>query len=110
MARTSRLQRPNLKRSSSAKSALETSSRKLPECKLQPNYFCTVILIDHFPIRIYSVHDEVKDKAFELELSWIGKETNGLHQAVPKKLHDEAVHFAQESLKHQSDSDEDSIS
>ena len=23
--------------------------------------------------RIYVVHDEVKDKAFELELSWVGK-------------------------------------
>ena len=63
-----------------------------------------------FICRIYSVHDEVKDKAFELELSWIGKETNGLHQWVPKQMFDEAVHYAQESLKHQSDSDEDSIS
>ncbi|XP_017489581.1 PREDICTED: proteasome subunit alpha type-3-like [Rhagoletis zephyria] len=59
---------------------------------------------------IYSVHDEVKDKAFELELSWIGKDTNGLHQWVPKPLFDEAVHYAQESLKHASDSEEDSIS
>lgn len=56
------------------------------------------------------VHDEVKDKAFELELSWIGKDTNGLHQLVPKKLFDEAVTYAQDSLKQQSDSDEDSIS
>lgn len=26
--------------------------------------------------RIYIVHDEVKDKAFELELSWVGEGTN----------------------------------
>lgn len=56
------------------------------------------------------MHDEVKDKAFELELSWIGKETNGLHEWVPKQIFDDAVHYAQESLKHQSDSDDESIS
>lgn len=27
-------------------------------------------------IRIYIVHDEVKDKAFELELSWVGEGKN----------------------------------
>lgn len=26
--------------------------------------------------RIYIVHDEVKDKAFELELSWVGEGKN----------------------------------
>ncbi|KAK7880644.1 hypothetical protein WMY93_032722 [Mugilogobius chulae] len=33
---------------------------------------------------IYIVHDEVKDKAFELELSWVGEVTNGRHELVPK--------------------------
>merc|ERR1712211_136529 len=32
---------------------------------------------------IYMVHDEVKDKMFELELSWVGDFTNGVHQKVP---------------------------
>lgn len=35
---------------------------------------------------IYSVHDEVKDKDFELELSWISTETGKVHQMVPKDL------------------------
>ena len=31
------------------------------------------MLISSFCSRIYIVHDEVKDKAFELELSWVGE-------------------------------------
>ena len=34
---------------------------------------------------IYMVHDEVKDKMFELELSWVGDFTDGVHQRVPEK-------------------------
>ena len=40
------------------------------------NLYCTPLLTILFWItlfRIYVVHDEVKDKNFELELSWIGK-------------------------------------
>jgi len=43
---------------------------------------------------IYIVHDEVKDKSFELELSWVGEESNGLHQTVPKDLAREAEDLA----------------
>merc|ERR1712121_344336 len=32
---------------------------------------------------IYVVHDEVKDKNFELELSWVGEHTGGKHELVP---------------------------
>jgi 20S proteasome subunit alpha 7 len=31
---------------------------------------------------IYEVHDEAKDKAFELELSWVCDESNKQHQRV----------------------------
>ncbi|EAL73156.1 20S proteasome subunit alpha-3 [Dictyostelium discoideum AX4] len=48
---------------------------------------------------IYSVHDEVKDKDFELELGWISTETNNVHQIVPKELHDEAEAYAKQSLE-----------
>lgn len=34
--------------------------------------------------RIYIVHDEVKDKAFELELSWVGE---GTDQSQPEQVH-----------------------
>lgn len=56
---------------------------------------------------IYVVHDEVKDKAFELELSWVGEESNGIHQMVPKQLAQEAEELAKKSMEEDSDSDED---
>eukprot|EP00271_Cylindrocystis_brebissonii_P014592 TRINITY_DN35990_c0_g1_i1.p1 TRINITY_DN35990_c0_g1~~TRINITY_DN35990_c0_g1_i1.p1 ORF type:complete len:252 (+),score=47.98 TRINITY_DN35990_c0_g1_i1:143-898(+) len=39
---------------------------------------------------IYSVHDEAKDKAFELELGWACEESNRLYQRVPDALFEEA--------------------
>lgn len=48
---------------------------------------------------IYMVHDEVKDKAFELELSWVGEHTNGLHQRVPDDVFKEAETYAKSSLE-----------
>ncbi|EGC32092.1 20S proteasome subunit alpha-3 [Dictyostelium purpureum] len=48
---------------------------------------------------IYSVHDEVKDKDFELELGWISNETNGVHQLVPKDIFDEAEAYAKQALE-----------
>jgi len=53
---------------------------------------------------IYMVHDEVKDKAFELELSWVGEHTNGLHQKVPDHIFKDAETYAKASLE---DSDSD---
>ena len=37
----------------------------------------------------YQVHDEVKDKMFELELSWVGEFTGGLHKRVPDNVSSE---------------------
>jgi len=48
---------------------------------------------------IYMVHDDVKDKAFELELSWVCTETNNLHEMVPKELRDEAEKLAKAALE-----------
>ncbi|KAI0068933.1 20S proteasome subunit [Artomyces pyxidatus] len=48
---------------------------------------------------IYLVHDDAKEKEFELEMSWIGDETNGLHVPVPKDLHDEAEQRAKDALE-----------
>ena len=56
---------------------------------------------------IYSVHDEVKDKHFELELSWIGKETGGTHQLVPQDIFNEAKTYAEEALNDSDDEDTD---
>lgn len=43
---------------------------------------------------IHSVHDDVKDRDFELEMSWIGPETKYQHQLVPKELALEAENYA----------------
>lgn len=49
--------------------------------------------------RIYLVHDDAKDKEFELELTWIGKESNYQHLPVPPELQAEAEHKAKEALE-----------
>merc|ERR1711942_463560 len=57
---------------------------------------------------IHTVHDEVKDKRFELELSWVGEMTKGLHQLVPKDVYEEADNYGKEALKEaENDSDDD---
>uniref|UniRef100_H3C3N4 Proteasome subunit alpha type n=1 Tax=Tetraodon nigroviridis TaxID=99883 RepID=H3C3N4_TETNG len=58
---------------------------------------------------IYIVHDEVKDKAFELELSWVGEVTNGRHTLVPQDVREEAEKYAKDSLEEEDDSDEDNM-
>lgn len=58
---------------------------------------------------IYIVHDEVKDKNFELELSWVGEGTRNLHELVPLELHLESEKYAKESLVDESSSDEDNM-
>ncbi|MBW0522319.1 hypothetical protein O181_062034 [Austropuccinia psidii MF-1] len=48
---------------------------------------------------IHMVHDEVKDKDFELEMSWIStSETKGRHVAVPKSIIESAEAKAKETL------------
>lgn len=53
------------------------------------------------------VHDETKDKEFELELSWVGEHTNGIHQRVPDDVYAEAEAYAKAALEENSDSDID---
>jgi len=48
---------------------------------------------------IYLVHEDAKEKEFELELSWIGPETNNTHLHVPKDLYTEAVEKAKAALE-----------
>lgn len=53
----------------------------------------------HKSTSIHFVHEEdAKEKEFELEMSWIGDETDGLLVAVPEALHDEANKKAKDAL------------
>ncbi|XP_031781846.1 proteasome subunit alpha type-3 isoform X2 [Nasonia vitripennis] len=54
---------------------------------------------------IYLVHDELKDKQFELEMSWVGKHTNGKHEKIPNDIKIEAESKARQALADDSDSD-----
>ncbi|KAJ3052730.1 hypothetical protein HK097_005790 [Rhizophlyctis rosea] len=54
---------------------------------------------------IYTVHDDVKDKDFELELSWVCEESGGRHEFVPKDLAAEAERAAKASLEDEMDED-----
>eukprot|EP01110_Echinostelium_bisporum_P001431 TRINITY_DN13417_c0_g1_i1.p1 TRINITY_DN13417_c0_g1~~TRINITY_DN13417_c0_g1_i1.p1 ORF type:complete len:249 (+),score=56.38 TRINITY_DN13417_c0_g1_i1:37-783(+) len=46
---------------------------------------------------IHTVHDEVKDKEFELELSWICDDSKRVHQYLPKDIRDEINTRAKEA-------------
>jgi 20S proteasome subunit alpha 7 len=46
---------------------------------------------------IHSVHDDVKDKEFELELSWICEESGWKHKMVPRELSSKAEEEAKVS-------------
>jgi len=59
---------------------------------------------------MYNLHDEVKDKTFELEMTWISDESKRLHVSVPDNLRDDAIRAAREAKEKadkESDSDDD---
>jgi len=62
--------------------------------------------VKHAARIIYMVHDDVKDKAFELELSWVCAESNNNHEFVPKDLQDEAEKLAKAALDEESMEDD----
>jgi 20S proteasome subunit alpha 7 len=58
-----------------------------------------IIFLTSYIASIYLVHDDAKEKEFELEMSWIGDETNGVHLPVPKDLFNEAESKAKAALE-----------
>jgi 20S proteasome subunit alpha 7 len=44
------------------------------------------------------VHDEAKDKEFELEMTWIGPQSKLIHSLVPKDIKDEAERLAKVTI------------
>jgi len=60
---------------------------------------------------IYKFHDDIKEKDFELELSWVCDESNRRHQMVPEAIRAEAVERAKDLKRkeemEESDSDDD---
>lgn len=56
---------------------------------------------------IYTLHEEGKDKPFELEMSWICEESNWMHKGVPKNIIAESVEWAKNDIEEEEDEDED---
>jgi 20S proteasome subunit alpha 7 len=48
---------------------------------------------------IYQVHDELKDRLFELELGWVCAESNHKYERVPKELKEQAEAAAKLALE-----------
>lgn len=65
-----------------------------------------VLLLIH---RIYVVHDELKDKQFELEMSWVCEQSKGMHVRVPPAMQKEAERSARAAMEEDSDSDTDGM-
>lgn len=113
-----KLQRQKLRNWSWTSSLAKKLYMKLPECILfQPSFFrlaflnyniIIVIICYHhrcccyhywWEKRLHTVHDEVKDKYWELELSWVSDDTKHVHQLVPKEIKEEAERRAKEALE-----------
>ncbi|KAI4463943.1 proteasome subunit alpha/beta [Holotrichia oblita] len=54
---------------------------------------------------VYLVHDELKDKNFELELAWVCADSKGRHEKVPETVYAEAEKSAKQAMEADSDSD-----
>jgi len=74
----------------------QAAKNEIEKLKLA-NMTCREALIEVARI-IYLIHDDVKDKDFELELSWVCDESNRMHQLVPKELKDNAIKLAKAAL------------
>lgn len=48
---------------------------------------------------IYTLHDEAKDKPFELEMSWLSEGTGWKHAGVPRDVIDEAIVWAKKEIE-----------
>ncbi|KAL7304884.1 hypothetical protein TKK_0002689 [Trichogramma kaykai] len=87
-----------------AKQAAKTEIEKLKLSTLDH-----ISLVKEAARIIYLVHDELKDKQFELEMSWVGECTQGKHEKVPLNIKTEAENAARQILADDSDSDVDEI-
>jgi len=81
----------------SAKSELEKIDFKKITCREAVKEIARII---------YKFHDDIKEKDFEVELSWVCQESNKQHQFVPADIFNEAVTRAKE-LKRKEEMDTD---
>ncbi|KAI3385775.1 hypothetical protein SNEBB_000414 [Seison nebaliae] len=63
-------------------------------------------LVKHAAKIIHTIHDDTKDKPFELEMSWVGEVTKGKHENVPQDLIDKIEVEVKKEIEN-ADSDEE---
>jgi 20S proteasome subunit alpha 7 len=56
---------------------------------------------------IYMLHEEGKDKPFELEMSWLCEETQWEHKGVPRDVIQQAVAWAKDEIAKEEDEEEE---
>jgi 20S proteasome subunit alpha 7 len=56
---------------------------------------------------IHTIHDDVKDKEFVLEMSWVCEATNGKHEFIPADVVAEAEAQAKKEIEDDSDDEMD---
>ena len=56
---------------------------------------------------LHLLHDEVKDKPFELELSWICQESGWKHRFVPEEIVSAAEEWAKKAIEDDEMADDD---
>ncbi|CAG9855984.1 unnamed protein product [Phyllotreta striolata] len=83
--------------------AKQSAKTEIEKLKLG-NLTCKEIVKEAAKI-IYLVHDELKDKNFELELSWVCKDSGGLHVKVPESVYADAEKAAKQAMEADSESD-----
>lgn len=74
--------------------------------KLKPSEMTCREAVKEIARIIYSVHDQVKDRDFELELGWVCEESKGIYQLVPESIKQEAEEHAKAALQ-QGDEEEE---
>ncbi|CAH0560310.1 unnamed protein product [Brassicogethes aeneus] len=83
--------------------AKQSAKTEIEKLKLG-NYTCKELVKEAAKI-IYTVHDELKDKNFELELSWVCKDSKGVHEKVPDSVYSDAEKAAKQAMEADSESD-----
>lgn len=87
-----------------AKQAAKTAIEKLKVSELT-----TEEAVKEIAKIIHTVHDEVKDKNFVLEMSWVSEATNGKHQWVPQEIVEAAEKHAKETMEEDSSEDDEDL-
>jgi len=96
LAAKTEIEKLKLSEMTSRQAAKEVARMLVSTCRF---HFHSLFTPPSFVLSIYKVHDDAKDKDFELELSWVCEESGFKHQLIPKDVFDESVQAAKAALE-----------